>query len=139
MSRIVVNFPIIFNSLGGVQPAQDLDDNFSAIDLGTITINTRYTVGSQQLVTDDDYSFFLCNPTNNINLTPPVSMAENYSFFVSNQSTDKTVTLIGNYTVNGVASTNPVFPGTFGGVASLGGLVVYDGSTLRVFSKLFVQ
>ena len=140
MSRIVVNFPFVFNSLGGVQPALDLDDNFNAIDLGTITISTRYTTGSQQLITDDDFSFFLCNPTNNINLTPPASMAANYSFWMSNQSTTKTVTLIGNCTVNGEAATNPVFPGTFGGIANVrGGLVVYDGSTLRMFSNLFVQ
>ena len=139
MSRIVVDFPIVFNSLGGVQPAQDLDDNFNQIDLGTITINTRFTVGSTQLVTDDAFSFFLCEPTNDINLTPPTSMDTNYSFFVSNQSTTKNVTLIGSFTINGEAVMNPVFPGTFGSVASKGALIVFDGATLRGYSKLFLQ
>jgi hypothetical protein len=139
MSRIVVNFPFVFNMLSGVQPASELDQNFNAVDLGTITIQTQILYGSTTLITDNDYSFFLCLPTNNMNITTPGSMAANYSFFVSNQSTVKTVTLIGPWTIDGLPFTNPVLPGTFGTLANVrGGLAVFDGATLRLFPKLYM-
>lgn len=139
MSRIVVNFPFIFNSLSGVQPASELDDNFAAIDFGTITIQTKLLYASTTLVTDDDYSFMLCLPTNNMNISVPGSMAADYSFYVSNQSTTKTVTLVGPWTIDDLPFMNPVLPGSFGSLSNVrGGLAVYDGATLRLFPKLFM-
>lgn len=140
MSRIKINFPWIFNSLSGVQPASELDDNNKAIDpSGTITIGARVLAASYAQVADDDFSFFLCVPTNNMNLTLPPSPNPNTSFWVSNQSTTKTVTLLGSLTIGGVPVTNPVFPGNFGSLANvIGGFVVFDGSTWACYPKLFM-
>lgn len=139
MSRIIVNFPFIFNSLSGVQPASELDDNFSAIDFATITIGTRILYASTTLEADDDYSFFLCLPTNDMNISTPGSMATNYSFYVSNQSATKNVQLNGAWTIDDLPFVNPVLPGTFGSLSDVrGGLAVYDGATLRLFPKLFM-
>lgn len=140
MSRIQVNFPWVFNNLGGSQPAYELDNNFDAIDLGTITIGTRVIAGSLTLNADDDYSMFLCVPTNDMNLTPPSSMATNFSFFMSNQSTTKDVTVMAEVTIDGEEVFHPVFPGDFGGLTGVkGGLFVYDGSTMQCYPKLFME
>ena len=138
--RLVVQFPFVFNSLSGVQPASELDSNFSEIDFGTISITTQLLYGSTTLqAQDSDFNFLLCQPTNNMNITAPGSMAAGFSFWVSNQSTVKTVTLIGNWTIDGLPFVNPVLPGSFGSLADVrGGLAVYDGATLRLFPKLFM-
>jgi|SRR5215831_2106358 len=138
--RVVVNFPFVFNSLSGVQPASELDQNFTQVDLGTITIGTIMLFASTTLQTvDADYNFFLCMPTNNMNIQAPAVMTPNFSFYVSNQSTVKTVTLIGPWTIDGLPFMNPVLPGSFGSLSNVrGGLAVYDGATLRLFPKLFM-
>lgn len=138
--RIIINFPFIFNSLSGVQPASELDANFNQVDLGTITIGAKMLYASTTLLAlDNDYDFLLCIPTNDMNITVPGSMPDNYSFWVSNQSSTKNVTLIGNWTIDGLPFTNPVLPGSFGSLSNvIGGLAVYDGSTLRLFPKLFM-
>jgi hypothetical protein len=131
MSRLQVTYPWLFNNLSGVRPASNLDDDFDAVSPdGIITIGTRVLAASYVLVADDDYSTFLCLPTNDMNLTllaptPPT----NYSFYFSNQSATKSVTLIGTVTIDGAPYLNPVFPGSFGTLDHVsGGLVVYDGS-----------
>jgi hypothetical protein len=138
--RIIVNFPFVFNSLSGVQPASDLDSNFNQVDLGTITIGAVMLYASTTLqATDSDYNFLVCMPTNDMNLTMPGSMATNFSFYVSNQSSTKNVTLLGSWTIDGLPFVNPVLPGTFGTLANVrGGLAVFDGATLRLFPKLFM-
>jgi hypothetical protein len=137
---VIVNFPFVFNSLSGVQPASELDSNFNQIDFGTITITTQLLYGSTTLLArDSDFNFLLCQPTNNMNISAPGSMNAGFSFWVSNQSTVKTVTLIGNWTIDGLPFVNPVLPGTFGSLSAVrGGLAVWDGATLRLFPKLFM-
>lgn len=135
MSRLNITFPWVFASLSGVQPASDLDDDFDAVPAGTITIGTRVLAASYVLTADDDYSYFLCVPTANMNLTllGPVPPTD-YSFFFSNQSTTKTVTLVGTVTIDGTPVLNPVFPGNFGSLNNvIGGLVVYDGSVWTLY------
>jgi hypothetical protein len=139
VSRIRINFPWIFASLSGVQPASELDDNNTAVDSGTITIGARVLAASYAQVADDDFSFFLCVPTNNMNLTLPPSPNPSTSFWVSNQNTVKTVTLIGSLTIDGVPVTNPGLPGNFGSLVNvIGGFCVFDGSTWSLFPKLFM-
>lgn len=138
MSRISINFPWIFNSLSGKQPAQDLDDNFDAAAQGNVTIGTRVLAGSYVMVADDEYSFLLCVPTANMNITLPSNPPANFSFFVSNQVTAKNVTLIAPLTIEGQQVLNPVLPGNFGSLNNvIGGLCVFDGSTWSMYPKLY--
>src|SRR5947208_7743902 len=139
MSRLTINFPWIFASLSGVQPASTLDDDLDAVPAGDITIGTKVLAASRQLIADDDYSFFLCVPTANMNLSMPTSIATNYSFFVSNTITNKTVTLLAPFTIEGQQVLNPVLPGTFGSVSNVrGGLAVFDGSTWSLYPRLYL-
>ena len=139
MSRLTINFPWVFNSLSGVQPSSKLDDDYDAVPQGDITIRTRVVAASVVLITDDEYSFFLCVPTNNMTLTPPASVATNYSFFVSNQSTNKTVQLIAAFTIDGLPFLNPTLPGNFGSLSNvIGGLAVWDGSTWSLYPRLYM-
>ncbi len=139
MSRLRINFPWVFQSLSGVQPASELDDNNQAVSTGDVTIGARVLAASYAQVADDDFSFFLCVPTNNMNLSLPPTPNPNTSFWVSNQSTAKTVTLIGSLTIDGVPITNPVLPGNFGSLVNvIGGFAVFDGSTWNLYPKLFM-
>jgi hypothetical protein len=139
VSRIKVNFAWIFNSLSGVQPASELDDNFDAVPGGSITVGARVLAASYAMNADDEYSFLLCVPTNNMNVTLPPSPNTDSSFFISNQSTTKNVTLMGTVTIGGQVTTNPVFPGDFGPLNNVtGGFVVYDGSTWSVYPQFFM-
>lgn len=139
MSRITINFPWIFNSLSGVQPSSELDDNFDAASAGNITIGARVLAASYAQVADDDFSFFLCVPTNDMNLTLPPTPNANTSFWVSNQSTTKNVTLIGSLTIDGQQITNPILPGNFGSLTNvIGGFCVFDGSTWNLYPRLFM-
>ena len=136
MSRINVTFPNAFNSLSGQQPASELDDNFDAVPGGSITIGTRVKTGSYTLVADDEFSFFVCQPTNPMTLNLANVAQQEYSFFFSHQSslTSKTIQLLASITVDGVPHLNPIFP-----TATVkGGLVWYDGTTWSMSSKLFL-
>jgi hypothetical protein len=138
--RIIVSYPFVFNSLSGVQPASELDSNFNQVDLGTITIGAQILYASTTLLAkDSDYNFLLCLPTNNMNITMPGSMPTWFSFWVSNQSSNKTVTLLGSWTIDGLPFINPILPGSFGSLSNvIGGFAVFDGATLRLFPKLFM-
>lgn len=139
MSRIKINFPWIFNSLSGVQPASEIDDDNNAVSSGTITIGARVLAASYAMVADDEFSFLLCVPTANMNVTLPPSPNPASSFWISNQNTAKNVTLLGSLTIDGVPVNNPVFPGNFGSLVNvIGGFVVFDGSTWSVYPKLFM-
>src|SRR5512135_1600407 len=139
LSRLNITFPWTFNSLSGNQPSSRLDDDYDAVPQGSVTIGTQVLATSDTLTADDEYSFFLCVPTNNMTLTMPSSPSTNYSFFVSNQSTTKTVQLIGAFTIDGVPTLNPTLPGTFGSLTNvIGGLGVYDGSTWSLYPKLYM-
>ncbi len=139
MSRLQITYPFVFNSLSGVQPASELDDDYNAVPDGTITIATYVKAASFVLTEDDNYSTFLCVPTNDSNITLPTSPSTNYSFYFTNQSTTKTITLIGTVTVAGTPIINPVFPDNYPGFTGLkGGLVVYDGSSWTIYPSLFV-
>ncbi len=135
MSRLNINFPWIWNSLSGQQPASNLDDDYNAVPAGDITIRTKIKTGSYTLINDDEYSFILCRPVlANMTLTPPTTPPAGWSFFWSDQSTNsKTVQLIASVTVDGVPQLNPIFP-----TATItGGLMVYDGSTWSMFTRVF--
>jgi hypothetical protein len=140
MSRLNITFPWVFNSLSGVQPSSDLDDDYNAVPQGDVTIRAKVLAASTVLTTDDEYSFFLCVPTNNMTITPPASVNPNYSFFVSNQSSLKTVQLIAPFTIDGVPVLNPTLPGDFGSLLDvIGGLAINDGSTWSLYPQLFME
>ena len=137
MSRLTVNFPFVWNSLSGQQPASNLDaDNNAISPSGTITIGTKVKAGSYTLIADDEYSFILCVPTANMTLNLANVAATNYSFFFSNQSTttNRTVQLLASVTVDGTPTLNPSFTS---GPGARGGLVWFDGSTWSMSSKPF--
>ena len=137
-ARLFASFPFIFNSLSGVQPASDLDTDFNAVNLGTVSIGTQILTGSQTLVASNDYSFFLCRPASNMNLTMPSSPVANWSFFVSNQSNANTVSLLGPWVIAGQSVMNPVLPGNFGSLNNVkGGLAVYDGAVFTLYPSLY--
>jgi len=139
MSRLDIAYPWDFTSMSGPQSTERLMDNFNAVPEGVITIKTQVLAGSYQLITDDEYSFFLCVPTNDMTLSPPLSVDTNYSFFVSNQHTSTSVVLQGSWTIEGEEVTDPSLPGTFGGVNDVrGGLAVWDGSTWSLYPRLFI-
>jgi hypothetical protein len=140
VSRLTINFPWLFAALSGQQPASKLDDEFDAVPSGDVTIRAKVLATSYVLVTDDEYSTFVCVPTNNMTLTPPASVATNYSFYVSNQSTTgKTVQLMAPFTIDSQAVLNPTLPGNFGSLTGvIGGLAIYDGSTWSLYPKLFM-
>lgn len=139
MSRIDIDYPWVFMSQSGIVTAQELDDNFDAVKQAVIAIGTRVLAASYQLIDDDDYSFFLCVPTNNMTLSPPSSVAPNFSFWVSNQHTSTSVQLMGSWTIDGEEVLNPTIPGDYGDLVGVkGGLAVNDGSTWSLYPSLFL-
>lgn len=139
MSRLSINYSWLFQSLSGQQQASKLDDDFSDVQAGNVTIGGRVLAASYTMVADDIFSFFVCVPTNDMNLTPPSSLNANDSFWVSNQSTTKNVTLIASMTIDGVPTLNPVLPGNYGSLTNvIGGFAIYDGSTWNLYPKLFM-
>lgn len=139
MSRLQITYPFVFNSLSGVQPASDLDDNYDAVPSGTITIATYVKAASFVLTEDDNYSTFICVPTNDSNITLPSSPSTDYSFFFSNQSATKLITIIGTVTIDGTPILNPIFPDNYGNFTGLkGGLVIYDGSSWTLYPSLLL-
>jgi len=150
MGRIQVTYPFVFGGESGNHPASELDQNFDAVpDTGILTIRAAQLSGADyQVVTNDEYSFFVCKGTTDFQVIPPNSPATGFGFFVSNETTQDAgspppiaVTLCCTVYVGFTAYLNPTlvgnFPPFFFNVK--GGLMQYDGNNWNLYPLFYAS
>ena len=147
MGRIQVTFPNTFNNAAGDQPGSKLDEDFDAVNDGTITIRAQeLSTGSDYNVTqDDEFSCFVCKGTSDFQIIPPVAPPTGFGFWFSNETKQEAVeigvTLCCTVFVGTVSYSNPElirdFPPYFFNVK--GGLVQYDGNQYNFYPLYYAS
>lgn len=147
MGRFSTTFPYTFNNAPGDQPGSRLDDDFDAVNDGTITIRAQeLSDGNDYNVTqDDEYSYFVCKGVDDFQIIPPVAPPTGFGFFFSNETQQEAVeievTLCCTIFVGTVQYTNPTlngdFPPNFFNVK--GGLVQYDGNNYFFYPLFYAS
>lgn len=147
MGRMQVSYPFNFGSESGNHPSAELDQNFSAIpNTGILTIRAQeLSGGDYNVVTNDEYSFFVCKGTVPFQVIPPVAPATGFSFFVSNETTQEAaqilVTLCCTIFVGPVSYLNPTIVGNFAPhfFNVKGGLVQFDGNNYNFYPLFYAS
>jgi hypothetical protein len=147
MARFSTTIPWQFNNAPGDQPGSRLDDNFDAVNDGTLTIRAEELSDGvdYDVQQDDEYSFFVCKGTDDFQIIPPLAPPAGFGFFFSNETTQEAVeigvTLCCTVFVGTTEYTNPElvqdFPPHFYRVK--GGLVQYNGSDYYFYPLFFAQ
>lgn len=147
MGRFSTTFPFTFNNAPGDQPGSRLDDDFDAVNDGTITIRAQeLSTGSDyNVVQDDEFSYFICKGTSDFQIIPPVAPPTGFGFWFSNETRQETVeidvTLCCTIFVGTVSYSNPAlvrdFAPYFFNVK--GGLVQYDGNQYNFYPMFYAS
>jgi hypothetical protein len=147
MARFQTTFPFTFNNAPGDTPGSNLDDDFNAVNDGTLTIRAQeLSDGNDYNVEqDDEYSFFVCKGVVDFQIIPPVAPPTGFGFFFSNETRQEAVeievTLCCTVFVGSVQYVNPVLVGdflpNFGNVK--GGLVQFDGNDYFFYPLFFAS
>jgi hypothetical protein len=147
MGRFQATFPNTFNNAAGDQPGSKLDQDFDAVNDGTIAIRAQeLSTGSDYNVAqDDEFSYFVCKGTSSFQIIPPVAPPTGFGFWFSNETkqgaVEIAVTLCCTVFVGTVSYSNPAlvrnFPPYFFNVK--GGLVQYDGNQYNFYPLFYAS
>ena len=147
MGRLQVTFPNTFNNAAGDQPGSKLDEDFDAVNDGTISIRAQeLSTGSDyNVLQDDEFTYFVCKGTSDFQIIPPVAPPTGFGFWFSNETKQEAaeigVTLCCTVFVGTVSYSNPElirnFPPYFFNVK--GGLVQYDGNQYNFYPLFYAS
>ncbi len=147
MGRIQVTFPNTFTDASGDQPGSKLDEDFEAVNDGTVTIRVQELSDGNDynVVQDDEFSYFVCKGTSDFQIIPPVAPPTGFGFWFSNETRQEAVeigvTLCCTVFVGTVQYVNPElirnFPPYFFNVK--GGLVQFDGNQYNFYPLFYAS